>query len=65
VAQNIEWAIEYNKNELNNNEKNNPTIYILQSRPVTTISETSEKDDILWTRAYGDEYWADATSPLF
>ena len=65
VAQDIEWAIEYNKNELNNNEKNNPTIYILQSRPVTTISETSEEDDILWTRAYGDEYWADATSPLF
>jgi pyruvate,water dikinase len=22
-------------------------------------------DETLWTRAYGDEYWADVTSPLF
>ncbi|MDP3066798.1 MAG: PEP/pyruvate-binding domain-containing protein, partial [Methanobacteriaceae archaeon] len=55
VAQDIEWALEC--------EKNTPTIYILQSRPVTTL--TTDKDDILWTRAYGDEYWADATTPLF
>jgi pyruvate,water dikinase len=61
VAQDIEWAIEY---ENINNEKT-PQIYILQSRPVTTLTSKSEKDDILWTRAYGDEYWADATTPLF
>jgi pyruvate,water dikinase len=53
VAQDVEWALEYENN----------TIYILQSRPVTTL--TSDQDDILWTRAYGDEYWADATTPLF
>jgi len=22
-------------------------------------------EETLWTRAYGDEYWADVTSPLF
>lgn len=53
VAQDVEWALEYENN----------SIYILQSRPVTTL--TSDQDDILWTRAYGDEYWADATTPLF
>lgn len=52
VAQDVEWALECENN----------TIYILQSRPVTTLTEG---DDILWTRAYGDEYWADATTPLF
>ncbi|MGZ7210356.1 MAG: PEP/pyruvate-binding domain-containing protein, partial [Methanobacterium sp.] len=52
--QDIEWAIEC--------MENTPQIYILQSRPVTTLQD---KDDILWTRAYGDEYWADATTPLF
>ncbi|MCE5214280.1 MAG: phosphoenolpyruvate protein kinase [Methanobacterium sp.] len=55
VAQDIEWALE-------DDEENMFNIYILQSRPVTTLTE---KDDILWTRAYGDEYWADATTPLF
>ena len=59
VPQDIEWAIECNE------ETNIPPIYILQSRPVTTLTDSSEKDDILWTRAYGDEYWADATTPLF
>ena len=52
APQDIEWAQEDDKQ-----------IYILQSRPVTTLSR--DKDDILWTRAYGDEYWADATTPLF
>lgn len=71
IAQDIEWAIEcenqgLNDDEtLNKDETNTPNIYILQSRAVTTLTEASEKDDILWTRAYGDEYWADATTPLF
>jgi rifampicin phosphotransferase len=47
--QDIEWALD--KDE----------IFILQSRPITTLA----KDVTLWTRAYGDEYWADITSPLF
>lgn len=57
AAQDIEWAIEC--------KKETSQIYILQSRPVTTLTDKAEKDDILWTRAYGDEYWADATTPLF
>jgi pyruvate,water dikinase len=61
VPQDIEWALEFN--ETSHDDK--CTIYILQSRPVTTLTASSEKDDILWTRAYGDEYWADATTPLF
>ncbi|RJS49046.1 MAG: phosphoenolpyruvate protein kinase [Methanobacterium sp.] len=52
APQDIEWA-----------QEDDEQIYILQSRPVTTLS--MDKDDILWTRAYGDEYWADATTPLF
>lgn len=48
--QDIEWAIAGGK------------IYVLQSRPVTTTVGAGE---VLWTRAYGDEYWADVTSPLF
>ena len=65
LSQDIEWAIEYNRKDLNIGKTNAPMIYILQSRPVTTLTNSSEKDDILWTRAYGDEYWADATTPLF
>ena len=48
--QDIEWSIE------------GGAIRILQSRAVTTVSRGGET---LWTRAYGDEYWADVTSPLF
>ena len=51
--QDIEWAVEAGK------------VYILQSRAITTLPDTSEKDDILWSRGYGDEYWADATTPMF
>lgn len=75
VPQDIEWAMEWNDGGLNNHENNNgktsndktntPDIYILQSRPVTTLTDDRENDNILWTRAYGDEYWADATTPLF
>jgi rifampicin phosphotransferase len=75
IPQDIEWALEcenkesqLNTEKKSKNEKSNThDIYILQSRPVTTITDSSlkDKDDILWTRAYGDEYWADATTPLF
>lgn len=50
LPQDIEWAISKGR------------VYALQSRPITTASG---KDGVLWTRAYGDEYWADVTSPLF
>lgn len=50
VPQDIEWSI------------SRGDIFILQSRPITTLDE---EDQTLWTRAYGDEYWADVTSPLF
>lgn len=49
APQDIEWAVEGDR------------VYILQSRPITTIGD----DRTLWTRGYGDEYWADVTSPLF
>ena len=75
APQDIEWAIECNHNSNKSpqqlkediDEIEDLKIYILQSRPVTTLSNESaeENDDILWTRAYGDEYWADATTPLF
>jgi len=51
--QDVEWAVEAGK------------VYILQSRAITTLPDESEKDDILWSRGYGDEYWADATTPMF
>jgi len=50
TPQDIEWSIEKNQ------------IYILQSRPITTIVDSEE---ILWTRGYGDEYWTDVASPLY
>ncbi len=48
--QDIEWSIDGGH------------LFILQSRPITTIGKGEET---LWTRAYGDEYWSDVTSPLF
>lgn len=48
--QDIEWAI------------GEEGLFLLQSRPITTLEADGET---LWTRAYGDEYWADVTSPLF
>lgn len=48
--QDIEWAIEGDR------------VFVLQSRPVTA---SRKGEGLLWTRAYGDEYWADVTSPLF
>lgn len=53
TPQDVEWAMEGGK------------VYILQSRSVTTLTDESHMDDLLWSRAYGDEYWADATTPMF
>ena len=50
APQDVEWAMEGDK------------LHVLQSRPITTLREG---DDALYTRAYGDEYWSDVTSPLF
>ena len=49
APQDVEWALDKNG------------IAILQCRPITTL----ENQETIWTRAYGDEYWADATTPLF
>ncbi|MBN1677246.1 MAG: phosphoenolpyruvate protein kinase [Candidatus Thermoplasmatota archaeon] len=48
--QDIEWAIEGDR------------MFVLQARPITSVVT---EDETLWTRGYGDEYWADVTSPLF
>ncbi len=53
APQDVEWAVE------------GGVLYVLQSRNITTITNSEEHDDILWTRGYGDEYWADATTPMF
>lgn len=53
APQDVEWAVE------------GGTLYVLQSRNITTVPDQSDYDDVLWTRGYGDEYWADATSPMF
>jgi pyruvate,water dikinase len=50
APQDVEWAIEGSE------------IFVLQARPVTALTADPET---LWTRAYGDEYWSDVTSPLF
>ena len=51
--QDIEWAIDKNGN-----------IFVLQSRPITTLPKV-EEDDIVWSRGYSDDYWNDTVSPLF
>ncbi|MDH4122474.1 MAG: PEP-utilizing enzyme [Thermoplasmata archaeon] len=49
APQDIEWAIDKER------------IWILQSRPVTTVKAG---DETLWTRGYGDDYWSEVASPL-
>jgi len=39
-------------------------LHVLQARPITTLPSPSA-DAILWSRVWGDEYWADVVSPLF
>jgi len=52
IPQDIEWAISEEQ------------IYILQSRPITTLrNETT--DEIVWTRGYSDDYWNDPVTPLY
>lgn len=51
--QDIEWAID-NKNH----------IYLLQSRPITSLKEEIV-EEIYWSRGYSDDYWNDPTTPLF
>ena len=46
--QDIEWAFD------------GKTFYLLQTRPVTTLKRPGE----VWTRVWGDEFWAEATTPL-
>lgn len=46
--QDIEWAHDGN------------TFFLLQARPVTTLKRPQQ----VWTRVWGDEFWAEATTPL-
>jgi pyruvate,water dikinase len=52
--QDIEWAIDQEKK-----------IYILQTRPVTTVKPKIKESNILWSRGYSDDYWNDNVTPLF
>ena len=52
--QDIEWAI-------NQDDK----IYILQSRPITTLELVKPEEDVYWSRGYSDDYWNDPVTPLF
>lgn len=54
LPQDIEWAID-----------TNGSIYILQSRAITTLVSIEEEDESMWTRGYSDDYWNDPVSPLF
>jgi phosphohistidine swiveling domain-containing protein len=53
TPQDVEWAI-----------GGEEEIYILQSRPITTI-RTETEDEIIWTRGYSDDYWNDPVTPLY
>lgn len=46
--QDIEWA------------HDGHTFFLLQARPITTLKRPTE----VWTRVFGDEFWAEATTPL-
>ena len=51
--QDVEWAV-----------SGPGEVYLLQSRPVTTVAPL-DVDDIVWTRGYSDDYWNDNVTPLF
>lgn len=46
--QDVEWAFD------------GTTFFLLQARPITTLKRPAE----VWTRVFGDEFWAEATTPL-
>lgn len=52
--QDIEWAV--NKDD---------EIFILQSRPITSLIDLQEDKDVVWTRGYSDDYWNDPVTPLY
>ncbi len=52
--QDIEWAID-----------GNSMLWLLQSRPITTITKTNTKAPIgAWTRKIAEDLWADRLTPL-
>ncbi len=54
IPQDIEWAV----------DKEN-RIYILQTRPITSLKPKIPSDNVLWSRGYSDDYWNDPVTPLF
>lgn len=48
TPQDAEWAFD------------GETVWLLQTRPITTIKRPAR----VWTRAWGDEFWAEATTEL-
>ena len=46
--QDVEWAYD------------GSSVWLLQTRPITTLTRPSE----VWTRTWGDEFWAEATTPF-
>jgi pyruvate,water dikinase len=52
--QDIEWAL-----------KEDGSIFLLQTRPVTSLMGVAPEDEILWSRGYSDDYWNDPVTPLF
>ena len=46
--QDVEWAFD------------GQTLWLLQTRPITTLKRPSK----VWTRSWGDEFWAEATTDL-
>ena len=52
--QDIEWAI-----------NSDDQIWLLQTRPITTLENKAKDHDVLWSRGYSDDYWNDPVTPLF
>ncbi|MEM4157104.1 MAG: PEP/pyruvate-binding domain-containing protein [Candidatus Methanomethylicaceae archaeon] len=52
--QDIEWAI-----------SEDGRIFLLQTRPITSLFIAAPEDEIVWSRGYSDDYWNDPVTPLF